>query len=249
MKGLLFIGIVLFGLVSSIYGDLTDNFESYTLNTWPSSNWVPDGNAKTDTTHNTIALDPANPTNQVLKLYGVVGSFWAALTYNAYSFPTDYVIEASVFNGTEVIPTSGHEVRASIGMRNGVYWNSATNPVRNLILFHKDGHICAGDYSFLGTYETDRWYDVKIHYQRIGDDLLLEYWLDGSFLGDRTSIISNLSIEESLDHIELAAGAGSAYFDDIHVSPVPIPGAVLLGAIGLSMAGLKLRKRICENRS
>jgi hypothetical protein len=41
----------------------------------------------------------------------------------------------------------------------------------------------------------------------------------------------------------LADVARDAYFDDIRFVAVPVPGAVLLGMLGLSVAGVKLRKR------
>jgi hypothetical protein len=37
-------------------------------------------------------------------------------------------------------------------------------------------------------------------------------------------------------------GGGTNFSDDFHTSVVPVPGAVLLGLLGLSIAGVKLRK-------
>ncbi|UCF16986.1 MAG: hypothetical protein JSW59_05900, partial [Phycisphaerales bacterium] len=40
-----------------------------------------------------------------------------------------------------------------------------------------------------------------------------------------------------------AGGISSSYWDSVEYTVVPVPGAAVLGAIGLSLAGLKLRRR------
>ncbi|MFC1636089.1 LamG-like jellyroll fold domain-containing protein [Planctomycetota bacterium] len=229
MKAVMIIGFVLLGIVGSAYGDLTDNFESYSLNTWPWPDWIPDASAVTNPANNRIVHDPVDSSNQVLKMYGAVVGFWGAITYNSYSFPTAYIVEARVFNGSEFITGGGHILRATIDMKQGAHW---WNPARSLIQFHGNGTILAGDWAtVLGTYETERWYDVKIHYQRTGYNRSVQYWLDGAYLGEVTSTIDDLSVEESLDHLLLSVHAGTAYFDDINVygepeDPPPTDGPV-----------------------
>jgi len=197
-----------------------------------------------------VVLDPADSSNQVMRLYGVVGSYGATLAYYPQSFPDEFTLEFSVYNGSEDILGGGHSVRAGIGMRTGTAWPGWTNPARDLMNFHGDGTILAGDWNVIGTYETERWYDVAIHYQRKSDDVSLEYYLDDVYLGAVNAVIWNQSVEDGFDHINPAAGAGTAYFDNIRFqdlsgSPnvVPLPGAAILGFVGLSVAGWRLRRK------
>ncbi len=236
MRNVTSIGLILFGLCAIADADLVDNFESYALNTWPSSGWTADGDAD-----GRVVLDPTNPSNQVLRLYGVVGSYWATLAYHPQPFPEEFILEASVYNGSEYLSGVGHNARAEIGMRDGTSW---VNPARGLISFGGDGLIHAETRSgtILGAYVTERWYDVAIHYRRNAQDVSLEYYLDGTYLGAVKSAIWHQSIENSFDHIDLSAQAGTAYFDDIKMNVVPLPGAAILGFAGLSFAGWRLRR-------
>jgi hypothetical protein len=230
-------------LCGAASADTRDFFDSYSLNAWPSSYWVADGNADRDPTNNRVELDPAGGTNQVLKLHGVTGGNWASLAYHPATFSNEYLLEVSVYNGSENVMSGNQPVRAGIAMRHGTGWWHVTNPARNLLVFQGDGSIMLGDGSKVGAYQTKQWYDVAIHYKRNKEDVSLQYWLDGTYLGAVTSSIWDQSVESSFDHLELHVGGGSAYFDNIRLytlerpASVPAPVAILLGTIGTSMVG------------
>lgn len=211
MKVIICVGLILFAVCVAANAGIIDDFESYPLDTWPSSSgWTKDGNA-----NGRVAVDPTDSSNQALSLYGVVGSRWATLAYYPQSFPDLFTLTASVYNGSEYVLGGGHNVRGDIAMRTGAAWPGSTNPARTLISFKGDGNILAGDGSTIGTYETERWYDVAVRYQRKAQEVSLRYYLDGAYLATVTSPISNQSIEDGLDHINPSAQAGTVYFDNI----------------------------------
>jgi len=189
---------------------VTDNFESYSVGTWPTG-WDPDGNA--NASGNGIVADPADASNQALRLFGSIGSCWGALAYKACDLSEEYVFECDVYNGSESL-SGCHPDRGYIGLRNGISWS---NPSRMFLLFKGNGELIGTDSTVLGTYNTEQWYHVKIHYLRIGTSLSLSYWIDGSYLGQIDVVITDLSREESLDHIDLTVQEGSTYFDNIEV--------------------------------
>ena len=57
---------------------LSDDFDRYPINTWPRA-WLKDATHRT--ARNGIVADPADPTNEVLRLSGMIGGSWAALAY------------------------------------------------------------------------------------------------------------------------------------------------------------------------
>lgn len=60
-----------------------------------------------------------------------------------------------------------------------------------------------------------------------------------SFLG----IVSTTPFTTANIHMSSASGGNGVGIDDTMYAVVPVPGAVLLGLLGLSVAGVKLRKR------
>lgn len=181
---------------------LEENFESYSLNTWPSP-WYPDASADTNPANNKIVQDPQNSSNNVLKLYGTVGGCWGALTYHPIVFPEDFYIDLKVYNGSELL-SGCHQGRGGFGMRHGTYWYGVTNPGYTFILFHEDTTFGHG------------WNDVKVHYARTGDQVMLTYWIDGKYLDTITETV-DLSKHLTMDYFELSVQEGSVYFDDIRI--------------------------------
>lgn len=202
-------------LTDDIVAILSDDLEGYELDTWPSS-WVPDANATSNPANNMIVQDPEDPSNQVLKMYGSVGGCWGAIGYRECSITDELYIEAKVYNGSESL-SGCHPSHAYIGVQQGTSW---TNYGRGLILFNGDGNITAGDGSVLQGYQTERWYNVKIHYKGVDDNLTLRYWIDGVYRGQVEITINDILDEISLDHVSLSAYEGSAYFDDVKVYTV-----------------------------
>jgi hypothetical protein len=60
-----------------------------------------------------------------------------------------------------------------------------------------------------------------------------------SYAGHTLSVIGNIAWVE---YYGVGDGYNSVFWDNVSFTPVPVPGAVLLGMLGLSVAGLKLRK-------
>ena len=95
------------------------------------------------------------------------------------------------------------------------YWYHVTNPGYGLLLFNKTtvGHSW-GD--VLSNYITNRWYSVKIHYKRLGDQVTLTFWIDGESVGQVVESV-DLTKHLTMNHFELVVQEGSAYFDDIKI--------------------------------
>jgi len=70
-----------------------------------------------------VVADPANPSNHVLKLYGVVGGTWGANAYRKYAFPESFTLETAVYNGAEPL-SGGHSYRGCSPLRTASprYW-------------------------------------------------------------------------------------------------------------------------------
>ncbi len=173
-----------------------------------------------------------------MRTVGVVGVVLFALYGTASA--------ASVYNGSENIMSGNQPTRGQLGMRTGTYWLGVTNPERPLLEFRGDGTVLAGDWTTqLATYQTGKWYDVGVHYTRNVNDVSLQYWLDGLYVGAITSPIWDQSVESGFDHLELAVGGGTTYFDNIRLYSfggsgpvtVPAPGAALLGLMGATIVG------------
>ncbi len=176
---------------------------------------MPDANAR-NLANNKIVQDPQDPSNQVLKIYGSVGGCWGALTYRPVVFPEDFYVELRVYNGSESL-SGCHPYRAQFEMRHGTHWYSVTNPAYSFMLFFREDQIVGHTRSdILANYQTNRWYDVKVHYERTGEQVTLTYWIDGVYLGQTTDSV-DLNKHLTMDHLELVAQEGSVYFDDIKV--------------------------------
>ena len=199
------------GCSSSVPNDallLRDDFESYAIDTWPSPDWTAVWNA-TDASTNGIAYDPTDPTNKVLMLYGRQN--WSADARQSFSMADDVYIHAKIYNGSETrTPGWG---RGSISLLD----------TRTLFNFYSDGTIRAdaGGSVDLGTYQTERWYDITIHYVRSGTKLTITILLDGTKVLDTTFGIGELEAGATTHSLVLNGGS-TAMFDDVTVSVVPL---------------------------
>ncbi|MBN1360125.1 MAG: hypothetical protein JW993_06015 [Sedimentisphaerales bacterium] len=248
------VAVVLLGCCAIASADLIDDFESYELGAWPAPNWVAHGNAITEPAKNIVAPDPAGGANQVLKLYGFTGGNWEAVASHAQSFPDEFLFEALIYNGAEnIVGTDGScGIRGIVAM--SVMTDTGEKKARELVLFRGDGEIgvyrgpiwTPENWIRIGTstYATERWYDVAIHYTRkdASNQVLLEYWLDGAYLGNLTSMMWP-AVEDSFAHLDLSAGRGTVCYDDVRLDVLPPPGAAVLAGIGLGTAGWRLRRR------
>lgn len=201
-----------------------DDFEAYDVNTWPSP-WQPDANAVTDPSRNRITLDPLDPNNQVLQLYGVVGTGrWAASGYHPVNLPDAFRTSFRIYNGSETIGSPGHNYKGTLGTKHGTHWS---NRGTRFIQFHGDGTLRAYDGTVLQSYDTERWYDVAVDYLRLDDGIHLTYRVDGQHRGQMVAPESWWDIPGSpQDHFQISAQAGTVYYDDVHITsliPEPAP--------------------------
>jgi hypothetical protein len=107
-------------------------------------------------------------------------------------------------------------------------------------------------FNFGGAYLTGAWND--------GLNIQVEGFFDGELKYSQTVVVSSTSPKwfdfnyYGIDRLEFSSWGGtpnpeygtvSAYhfaMDNFTIVPVPVPGAVLLGILGLSAVGIKLRK-------
>lgn len=222
---------------------LSDDFESYSEAHWPYPNWYPAFNAYTDPFNNRIELDPTNPSNQSLKLHGGLRSLgeqehaWAASAYSRYDFTDSFTVEARIYNGSELL-VGGHPDRGTIRLAYDVFGQSTSNNSRILVRFLGDGTLIGADNSvLLESYDTERWYDIKVQYARIDDDVSLHYWIDKNDLGIININDVNMVLELAYNQLQLTAPKGTVFFDDVLVTPEPATLSLL------ALGGLALRKR------
>ena len=203
----------------------SDDFQ----NAWP-PDWTAQHNAISDPSNNGLRSDPVDSDNLVLKLYGVEG--WSASATRPVEFSDNFIVSARVWNGSE--PRSDGWGRGSIGLEGG----------STLFTFYADGTFPGGNPP-LATYETERWYDTRVHYQRQGSEVALQHWLDGGYLGQTQYTLTDLASELAANRLILTAGS-TAYFDDVRVISVPEPAGLslaILGTAGIAWLSRNRKKR------
>lgn len=189
---------------------LNDNFESYTVGSFPSS-WVADGNA-TEISQNNIVNNISYSSTKSLKLFGSLGGCWAALAYHSLNTSAPFEVELAVRNGNEVLSGCNPD-RATIGLRNGTSW---MNPQRLFVKFDGNGRIYGGGGLDLVSYNTNTWYLLRIKYERISSSQIrLSYWINNNYVAYET--LSAINEESQLNNLEISVLEGSAWFDDIKI--------------------------------
>lgn len=186
-----------------------ENFESYEVNTFPST-WVKDGNASSAST-NFVTDQTSSEGSKSLQLYGSVGGCWGSIGYRALNTTSPYFIEMDIKNGTENL-SGCHPNRAAIVLRQGTSW---TNPGRLFVYFYNDGNIHLGD-EISDKFSTDIWYTVKIKYDKISSsEVKITYWINNVLKGEYT--VDADSGEDEFTNLEIAVEEGTAWFDNITV--------------------------------
>ena len=189
----------------------SDDFESYSVGSWPSSNWVEDANGGSVT--NSVQYSGSKS----LKITGEIGGCWAGFGYRRINTTPPFYIEVMVRNGNE--STSGcHPDRAGIELRKGTSWR---NPARNFIQFCRDGNIRTPKGTVLCAYQTLTWYKVKIKYEVSGSNVIISYWINDEYKG--TEVYPADPNEESFTNLDLNCQEGSCWFDDVRITKPQMP--------------------------
>jgi alpha-tubulin suppressor-like RCC1 family protein len=187
----------------------SDDFESYAAGSWPSPNWANSGN-----TDGSITTSYYVSPSKSLRLYGVVGEFWGALAHRSLGTSAPFIAECHVRNGSETIPSSGHQARADFDLHVGPSWT--TGP-RHLMSFHKDGYMYGPLGENLGPYEVNTWYPVRLKYEYpVAGQVRVSIWVN-----NQRRVVSTLtpaSYESQLAYLGVTAQAGTVWYDNCRVS-------------------------------
>jgi|GEM_PF-4541823 len=191
-----------------------DDFESYAVGTHPST-WHGTGNSSATRIDNTVAYTG----NNSLRFYGLLGGCWAGLASHPLEISYPFTLEMAVRNGSE--PLSGcHPYRASLEFKTGPNWWDQGVPGGFWFLPNGDFkvNLNSTDPSFSG-FALNAWHKVRVEYDTPGDGLLhAKYWVDEQYLGEYTRSIDPGGFNPQ--YIMIGAQEGSAWFDDVCVSPL-----------------------------
>lgn len=183
----------------------SDDFEAYASGSWPSPNWIDDGN-----TGGYVDDAVFHSGLQSLRLHGIIGVYWAELAYHTIGTSPPWTFECYIRNGNESIPPEGHPHRGAFVLRDQPTWTSGG---RGLMIFSKDGHIYGAANEDLGTYQVDTWYKVGIRYEYpVAGQVRITYWIDDTQVGQ--VVLPPESVESSIAYLEVYAGAGTVWYDD-----------------------------------
>jgi hypothetical protein len=216
----------------------TDNFESYALNQFPAANWTRAG-------HNNsfVYTEPHGwwgSHGKGLKLIGIFSDdpnfadCGGSVAYRYLNGAAPYDITFWVANGDQShagCQTPNHNAYAAVELSTNPNWEtSGGDPInhRGLIEFNGNGQVMGGQFeqdesggSFLGTFNPDQWYKVRIRYERVdANTVSLHFWIDDIDRGLYNYPAK--SYEDALAYLGLWGAEGVAWFDDITVEAQPI---------------------------
>jgi hypothetical protein len=127
-----------------------------------------------------------------------------------------------------------------------VPWNlgGSPTPYSAEITFGQDYNYLGFFWGSIDKYNTATFFNdgVKVA-EFTGDDVINPDNLTGNQTASETNKYVNFFLDNSFDKIRLTSTSYAFELDNLAVSVVPVPGAVLLGFLGLSAAGMRLRKR------
>jgi len=216
----------------------SDDFESYPPGGFPSATWTNSGNTA-------VAVEAGTGVggSQSLKAYGIVGGCWGALAHRPLAVPiqSGFVVEMDVRTGAEEL-SGCHSTYADVQLLTGPSW---TFPARLLASFDVDDSTRArtirGHWTStptegpnLGTFTTGTWYKVKVQYERVdAATVRLTYWINDVAQGSYT--VPAFAYENDLAYLSIGTGEGTAWFDNVQISPLSTPPT--LTALAVSPPG------------
>lgn len=123
--------------------------------------------------------------------------------------------------------------------------NLSASPVSATISFGQDYNYLGFFWGSIDNYNTITFYNDGAQVASYtGDDFINPDNLTGNQTAVETNKYVNFFMTNSFDAIKLTSTSYAFELDNLAVSVVPVPGAVLLGFLGLGAAGMRLRKRV-----
>ncbi len=201
-----------------------EDFESYPAEGFPSPAWTYSGNADIHV-DNTIHVSGTRS----VRLLGELAACWGALLHHPLNVSPPYTIEVQVRNGTETL-TGCHPNRGMIALNTAPDWTSSA---RQMFAFTDNGTLTGSSGpsdlligTVLGWYPLNEWVKVKVGYEVVdASTVRISYWANDAFLASET--LPSFAYEGQLTYLSLLVGEGTAWFDDVNVTPgVPaVPAA------------------------
>jgi len=176
-----------------------DDFESYTVGSFPSPNWTYSGNSD-------IAVDSSRHVSggQSVRMNNPWG--WPTVLHRPLNIPPPLTVEFHVFNGAD---------SAGLALFTAPTWTSSG---RGVISFDSDGKIREAGGAVVGTYSPGRWIKTKVTYEVLdAATVRLRFWIDDVLKG--SVALPSFPYEYELAYLSPSAGMGTDWFDDIKVTP------------------------------
>jgi hypothetical protein len=187
----------------------SDNFDQYTLGSFPSPLWTASGNGGTTIVNTTYESKP-----QSVQMDGQVGGCWAGLMHRQLNVKPPFTIQMYVKNGSETL-SGCHPQRAEPQLQAGPSW---TYPNRVLWDFNAKGQFIVPGATTGPTFAELTWVKVGVSYE-VSDatHVRMSYSLNDKFY---TSVVATQDTYESqLSWLSLQAAEGSVWYDNVSVTP------------------------------
>jgi hypothetical protein len=177
-----------------------DDFESYTVGSFPSPNWTYSGNSD-------IVVDSSRHVSGGQSVRMNNPWAWPTMLHRPLNIPPPLTVEFHVFNGAD---------SAGLALFTAPTWTSSG---RGVISFDSDGKIrdlISG--AVVGTYSPGQWVKAKVTYEVLdAATVRFRYWIDDVLKG--SVALPSFPYEYELAYLSPMAGMGTDWFDDIKVTP------------------------------
>lgn len=199
-----------------------DNFESYTVGTFPSSGgWTIIHNGAGNTQQ---YVDTAHAVSGIKSLRSMGSSCWCASLSKALTIPVKVRLEGKVFVD-QLVYGGCSVVIAQLGL-----WRTDDSMNAGLIIFGRDGNIYAqkqtghpnpsSNLVLLTSYTPGQWYDVRVDLDY--SSKTFDVYIDDTLVGSAIPILDDLT-DKMPNAVRVGAGHNAnpvAWFDDVRVTEI-----------------------------